>query len=601
MTRSIPEPQESGYRSSRITALAGSVVLAATLLTGVTAGTAAAQQPTSAITVSQAEFSWAVNDESGGGAFFGGCNFLSAGKAGDTGSSRLWSKADGLYQTEVGNTRIEKLTATGGYQTPTWETKCQDANGKPVKVTTNDSTTGNRVVIAAGAGTIDPVANTAAITWDGSFTVTFYGGLTYWSVSNPALVVRADGSGEVTAVASGFGADMADPSLWVPLTPRTITLATLTGARVTAGGLTVQPDYLGVAVNPGTSAPQPARTPDDTSYWGSFPQSFVDYQLQTGQAAYWYTSGGARDKAKPAKPITVTVPTDQNPVVAPLISAGPVSTSVTAAGRYTFSVTASGDGLIYRWERRAAGSSIWTPVTGATAATLSGTATSVAAGGAAFRVVVSNAGGNVTSGAAALTVTRAKPTLTFALPSTVVHGRKATATVTVTAPAGLARTGAVTITSGAAVLGRGTLSGGKATIALPSTLTAGKRAITASYAGSVDLTTATASRSLTVTKAVSTVKVKVAKTTVKAGTRAKLTVSVAAAGVVPTGKVVIKAGAAGRTTVASVVLTAKHTGIVTVTLPVLAKGKHKITAAYAGTASIAARTSAALTLTVTAR
>jgi len=43
----------------------------------------------------------------------------------------------------------------------------------------------------------------------------------------------------------------------------------------------------------------------DEAGWGSFPQDFVDFQALTGQAAYWYSSGGSVDANKTALPMTV--------------------------------------------------------------------------------------------------------------------------------------------------------------------------------------------------------------------------------------------------------------------------------------------------------
>ncbi|RIJ78255.1 hypothetical protein D1871_03450 [Nakamurella silvestris] len=363
---------------------------------------AAAVPAPASVAVGDATFSWGLSNEAGSGAFFGGCNFLSAGKAGNTGSSRLWSQTDGFYQTAAGNTKIEKVS-TSGYTTPTWADKCKDADGATV-TTGNNKKTGNRVVISAGAGTVDPAANTAEITWTGDFTVVFYGGLTYWSASDPVLKVKADGTGTVTATASGYGASMDNPDLWVALAPRQITLASLTGVQVTASGITTLPDYLGVAVDTGTGAPQPTKDASNQAFWGSFPQSFVDYQVQTGQASYWYTSGGARDAAKVASALTIGYTTPA-PVAAPQISVGPADVSVEEGEAAGFTVTATGEGRTYQWQRAAAGTTAFAAVSGATGATYTLTTTSAADNGAKFRVVVTNAGGEVTSSPAALTVT----------------------------------------------------------------------------------------------------------------------------------------------------------------------------------------------------
>ena len=62
------------------------------------------------------------------------------------------------------------------------------------------------------------------------------------------------------------------------------------------------PDYAGVEVEvPMRHAPQ-NRT---VAGWGAWPQPFVDYQAQTGLAAYWYSSGGIADPDKPPAPFAV--------------------------------------------------------------------------------------------------------------------------------------------------------------------------------------------------------------------------------------------------------------------------------------------------------
>jgi len=284
--------------------------------------------------VSGVELDWAVNAESGGGAFFGGCNFLSAGAAGNAGSSRLWTEADGFYQTQDGDVTIEKPTASGGWAQPTWATKCQDKDGKAV-TTAATSTSGNRVELRNGTGTVDTAAGTADITWDGAFTVVYYGGLTYWTASDLKLKVAADGTAALTATASGWGADMNDSSKWSALTPRTVTLATLTGVTVDADGFTVTPEYLGVTVD-AAGTPQ-SRTGDA---WGSFPQSFVDFQQLTGQSSYWYSSGGTTDARKVAAPLGVAWDVPAAPVLDPKVTVS--TTTLSASGETEVTVKGTG-------------------------------------------------------------------------------------------------------------------------------------------------------------------------------------------------------------------------------------------------------------------
>ncbi|MFE0633379.1 hypothetical protein ACFW3D_41440, partial [Streptomyces sp. NPDC058864] len=323
-------------------ALAGAVVgvVSAAGVVVVGAGSASA----ASVSVSDASFAWGLSGEQGGGAFFGGCNFLSAGKAGNTGSSRLWAQGDGFYSTRDGNVTVEKPNAAGEFGQPSWATKCQDANGAAVSAGSTGSLTRNRVVFSHGTGTVDTAARTASIRWTGSFTSVFYGGLTYWSASDPTLTVDADGSGTLTATATGYGADMNDPGKWVALPARTVTLAKLSHVELGSSGFTVTPDYLGESVTvPSGTTGQPAKSAANQAYWGSFPQDFVDFQQLTGQSSYWFTSGGARDAAKPATPLTLTYTTEDTGPTDPPASEGEQTITATVpeqAGEFTWTIDA---------------------------------------------------------------------------------------------------------------------------------------------------------------------------------------------------------------------------------------------------------------------
>lgn len=260
-------------------------------------------------TVSNAEFRWGLNPETGSGAFYGGCNFISAGASGDAGGAIVWTD-DEFFASSSGAVTVEKPYAVGGgateYRTMPWEDRCLDPEGNTV-VTSDFRSTGVQAVIEEGTGSVDPGAGTAEITWEGAFTVVFYGGMTYWWVADPVLTIE-NGTGTVTATAGGYGASMNDLTKWVPLEEREIVLADLTGVDLSSGvGFSTIPEFLGVEVDlPGGSPPQ--VTDKDT--WGSFPQSFVDFQVETGQAAYWHSSGGLRDPAKPTSRLYVSYDAD---------------------------------------------------------------------------------------------------------------------------------------------------------------------------------------------------------------------------------------------------------------------------------------------------
>ena len=267
-------------------------------------------------TVSNATFSWRVNDESGGGAFYGGCNFLVAGKVGDLGSARVWGEAEAAqhYRTTDGNVTITKPDSDGKQIAPTWDTKCQDAAGQTVK-TWRGSTSGNQMNFANGTGKVDAAGDNASIDFPGAFTIVFYGGMTYWSVSNLHLEVTG-GVGKITGTASGYGTDMHDLEKWVPLEDTPIDVATFKGVDVTETGIEITPDYRGVEVNTEGGMSDQKREGEN---WGAFPQSWVDFNIRTGQSSYWYSAGGVVDPKKVAVPLSIgyTVDAAEPPATAP--------------------------------------------------------------------------------------------------------------------------------------------------------------------------------------------------------------------------------------------------------------------------------------------
>lgn len=259
--------------------------------------------------VTDAQFRWGVNTEMTSGSFFGGCNFLSAGIAGDAGSSRLWAESDGFYKSKDGNSRIEAPDAGGDWELDSWDTKCQDASGREVGTGYDEPGTGAQVVIEKGKGSVDTARGTAQISWKGSFTLAMYGGLTYWSLSDPVLSV-SNGRGKLTATASGYGSDMNDTSKWTKLAETSITMADLPQVVLDKKGIITTPAYKSVATS-GTADAAQSRTGD---WWGSFPESWIDFNAKTGQAGYWFSTGGKRDAAKVASDVYISY-TPQNPVL----------------------------------------------------------------------------------------------------------------------------------------------------------------------------------------------------------------------------------------------------------------------------------------------
>jgi Immunoglobulin domain len=100
-----------------------------------------------------------------------------------------------------------------------------------------------------------------------------------------------------------------------------------------------------------------------------------------------------------SNPATLTV---DSASTAPSITQQPASQAVTAGVIATFTVVAAGTApLAYQWQKSG------TAIAGATAASYTTPATLLTDNGAQFTVVVSNAAGTLTSGAATLTVTGA--------------------------------------------------------------------------------------------------------------------------------------------------------------------------------------------------
>lgn len=259
--------------------------------------------------VTDAQFRWGVNTEVSAGSFSGDCNFLSAGIAGDAGASRVWAESDGLYKVKDGNSHIEKPDASGEWADASWDNKCLDATGRKVGPGITETGTGTQAVIEKGVGKVDPTKGTAHMKWKGSFSIVFYGGLTYWSLSDPELTV-ANGHGTLTATASGYAADRDDTTKWRKLSNKKITIAKLPSVALGAHGIVTTPAYKGVKI----SAVEPEQSREQM-WWGSFPKDWVEYNQLTGQGPYWYSSGGAADSRKVATDIYISY-TPENSVIA---------------------------------------------------------------------------------------------------------------------------------------------------------------------------------------------------------------------------------------------------------------------------------------------
>jgi len=120
-------------------------------------------------------------------------------------------------------------------------------------------------------------------------------------------------------------------------------------------------------------------------------------------------------------------------VTAPVITSNVSSTSAVTGTAANFAVTATGTSLAYQWQSSPDGI-VWADIVGATAPSYSLVSASLADNGRAYRVVVSNSAGSVTSSMAILTVTAAAaaPAFTTQPASTsAIVNQQATFTVAV--------------------------------------------------------------------------------------------------------------------------------------------------------------------------
>ncbi|GAA5141044.1 hypothetical protein GCM10023340_02120 [Nocardioides marinquilinus] len=189
------------------------------------------------------------------------------------------------------------------------------------------------------------------------------------------------------------------------------------------------------------------------------------------------------------------------------------------------------------------------------------------------------------SATATLAVTKLAPTVTVSAdPSGIAVGQTASVTVMVTAP-GTTPDGMYALTDGVDgdVNAVGSLTGGTATVTVGPFDTTGTRTLTLDYLGSDTVAAGSATTTLQVTAAASTVTVTPAPGGVEAGSTTTVEVAVDAEGVTPTGEVVVTDGSAKQW---SGTLT---DGTVTVTVgPWAAAGRRTLTASYAGDGAVAA-------------
>lgn len=189
---------------------------------------------------------------------------------------------------------------------------------------------------------------------------------------------------------------------------------------------------------------------------------------------------------------------------------------------------------------------------------------------------------------AALTVVKAPSTTVMTLSAAnVAYGSAVMATVKVTAP-GITGTGTVVVRDGRTVVGTGRLTGGSAVVRLPLHLTVGSHTLTASYHGDASVNPSSGSARLVVSKAASTVQIKLApaRITTTAMARVAVTVGAAPQGTVAAGVAAVEVTLGHRVVAGTAVRLVR--GAATATLQQLAVGTYLVTVIYRGSTLLAA-------------
>lgn len=283
-----------------------------------TTTTTTSEVPGTVVSVDDAVLEWAISNETNNAAFNGQHNYWSAGQSDST---------EATYVATNGNATVLKKNSSGDYvpigseSAVSWTNRGKDGNGVNVTVFSANFL-GQKVRYSDGTGTVDTTSGEATISWDGTFTINFYGSLVPFWITDPVLDVDASGNGTLSATVGGYASDISNPDERTPLDDvEDVVIAELPDVWATGSlstGFSAAPtDYLGNAVTvEAPNTPQAAMAPcpcppGNESYWGGWPQDFVDFQSQTGLGSYWYTSGlASTDAQKPQQPVSVSFTLD---------------------------------------------------------------------------------------------------------------------------------------------------------------------------------------------------------------------------------------------------------------------------------------------------
>lgn len=428
--------------------------------------------PPEGLTLEGAVLDWTGSEELQSAPPFGGNNYFSAGTSDGTRAT---------YLAAQGDVAVLQVAADGTEAPATWVTRADHVeNG------------GGQLVRLSGGDAHLRADGSARIAWDGAWSVNFYGGLLPFTITDPELVVAADGTGELVGDLTGYAGSMDNPEVKTPMPPvPDVTIATFAGVEVDAAGrVEITPEYDGRAID----VPAGVTAQDRTSAgWGAWPQEFVDVHFVTGLSSYWYSSGGAADPKKRPAPFAVDL-ADATEVDEPDPATDVASTTTVRLSRPSVAygkpasaivavtapgVTPAGPVTVRVGEKSVTGTLAGGRATVALPAGLRPGAVEVTASYAGQPGVTGSAG------RADLRVTKAAPKVRLVLPRAVASSKRAQARLRVVLP-GVRPAGQLVIREGRDVVAVVTLkasAGGRVSVRLPR-LAKGRHHLRATLGGS---------------------------------------------------------------------------------------------------------------------
>lgn len=252
-------------------------------------------------TLNDVSLEWTLSREMDNGAYNGETNYWSAGVTDGT---------EATYLAADGDVNVLKKNADGDYvalnsePAVNWSNRHNDGTGARVTAF-NDKFLGQLFVLNNGEGTLNHDTGELEVAWEGTLSVNFYGTVLPFWLSDFKLTVDSEGVGQLTATMQGYGSSIENPDVRVLLDPQeNVVVADLPSVSLEGNSFSAPTAYIG------TEYPGGGQTPEDEgnpANWGSWPQSFVEYQEQIGAALYYFSSGATADRLKPQEPISVTL------------------------------------------------------------------------------------------------------------------------------------------------------------------------------------------------------------------------------------------------------------------------------------------------------